>query len=499
MVISQKQGGVLLSYVSMATNVLVKFLYTPLLLRLLGQTEYGLYSLVISIVGYLAILEFGFGSTVTRYTVKYKTVNDYEGLKKVYGTLSIVYIVIGIIALLVCLCIVAATETIFGQTMSNDEIGKIKLMIFLCGINLLFSFPLQISTAVLTAYERFIFKNAINMIKILLEPLVIILLLYFVHIDSVGAVLTITIFNLLGLVAYYIYAVGKLDFKFYLNRFDKHLLRNIITFSASMFLLSVFEQVQFNSGQFILGMNYGAETIAVWGVAMIFVLNYRSISTAITNVFIPSFLSANFNVDNLQMESLIVKMTRMQCYVLLTILLNFILFGYEFIIMWAGDSYQLAYYASLIVMLPMTIGLLLEFCYLSQMATKNLTYRVLTLYLGFCASFVIVGVLTDITIISYAVIMALSICIGQVFCVILYILKKMHVSMSIIWENIIKVSSAPILLMVISYIVIGAVHKNGFDLVAYIISIVIFNTLLLASFYLFSMNQEEKNIISINK
>ena len=40
---------------------LIQLLYTPLLIRKLGQGEYGLYSLVYSIIGYLTILDLGFG------------------------------------------------------------------------------------------------------------------------------------------------------------------------------------------------------------------------------------------------------------------------------------------------------------------------------------------------------------------------------------------------------------------------------------------------------
>ena len=41
-----------------------------IMLRLLGQSEYGLYSLVGSIVGYLSVLDMGLGDTVVRYTAR---------------------------------------------------------------------------------------------------------------------------------------------------------------------------------------------------------------------------------------------------------------------------------------------------------------------------------------------------------------------------------------------------------------------------------------------
>ena len=56
--ISQKKSGVILSYISYGVYMLSAFLYTPIMLRLLGQSEYGLYQLVNSVVSYLGVLAF---------------------------------------------------------------------------------------------------------------------------------------------------------------------------------------------------------------------------------------------------------------------------------------------------------------------------------------------------------------------------------------------------------------------------------------------------------
>lgn len=496
---NQKKGGILLSYVSMGANVLVKFLYTPILLRLLGQAEFGLYSLVISIVGYLAILDLGFGSTVTRYTVQYKSANDQNGLKRLYSTLSVIYIIIGIIAMLVCCGINIFSSTLFGGAMSDVEIDKLRLMIFLCGINLLFSFPLQISSSVLIAYERFIFKNAINMAKILMEPIVMLLLLYFVHIDSVGAIVVVTLFNLLGYLAFYIYSIHKLNFSFNLRYFDKQLIKKLLTFSVSMFLLMLFEQLQYNSGQFVLGMNYGTEVVAVWGVAMIFIYNYRSISSAITNVFMPSFFSLCYADNNSDTNKVIVKMSRIQCFILLTIMLNFIIFGYRFIDLWAGDGYQDAYYASVIVMIPMTLSLLLEFCYLYQMAKKKLTYRIVTLFSCFAISFLGVFFIFGISLLSFAWIMAMSIILGQIVCVIFFIHSRMQNVIKGLWTNILKVSSVPLLMTILFVILSKTILPEYNSIWTFISSIIVFNLLLFLCFWVFSMNIEERKMIRIGQ
>ena len=69
MKVNQLRVGTLLSYVNLAIGSIIPMIYTPIMLRILGQAEYGLYSLSNSIVGYLSLLNFGFGSTIIRLSL----------------------------------------------------------------------------------------------------------------------------------------------------------------------------------------------------------------------------------------------------------------------------------------------------------------------------------------------------------------------------------------------------------------------------------------------
>ena len=64
---NQKKAGVLLSYGQTALSTLISLTYTPVMLRLLGQSEYGLYTLVSGFVSNLSLLSFGLGSAYMRY------------------------------------------------------------------------------------------------------------------------------------------------------------------------------------------------------------------------------------------------------------------------------------------------------------------------------------------------------------------------------------------------------------------------------------------------
>ena len=78
MMINQLKAGAALNYVSIMLNMVVGLVYTPYMLRMLGQSEYGLYSLAASIIAYLTVLDLGFGNAIVRYTAKFEA----EGKKR---------------------------------------------------------------------------------------------------------------------------------------------------------------------------------------------------------------------------------------------------------------------------------------------------------------------------------------------------------------------------------------------------------------------------------
>ena len=79
---NQLKAGAALNYVVIVLNIAVGLLYTPYMLRMMGQSEYGLYSLVASVIAYPTILDLGLGNAIVRYTAKYraegKTKEQYE-------------------------------------------------------------------------------------------------------------------------------------------------------------------------------------------------------------------------------------------------------------------------------------------------------------------------------------------------------------------------------------------------------------------------------------
>ena len=104
------------------------------MLKCMGQSEYGLYSLVASLIAYLSVLDLGFGNAMVRYTSK---ADDEKEKSKINGLFLFLYIIIGAVAFLIGLIIVFNVNKIFAASLTSTEIEKSKILLYRASANVL--------------------------------------------------------------------------------------------------------------------------------------------------------------------------------------------------------------------------------------------------------------------------------------------------------------------------------------------------------------------------
>ena len=95
---NQVKIGSVLSYLQMALSVLIQLVYTPIMIRLLGKNEYGLYQTIASTIAMLSVLSLGFNSGYIRYYAIYKKEDNQNSISKLNGLFLIIFSIIGLYA-----------------------------------------------------------------------------------------------------------------------------------------------------------------------------------------------------------------------------------------------------------------------------------------------------------------------------------------------------------------------------------------------------------------
>ena len=93
---TQMSLGVVLSYLTIAVKLLSGILYTPIVLHTLGQSQYGVYSLCTSFIGYMTILNAGVNAAYIRFYVQEKMIHE-DNVEKLNGLFFKIFIILSII------------------------------------------------------------------------------------------------------------------------------------------------------------------------------------------------------------------------------------------------------------------------------------------------------------------------------------------------------------------------------------------------------------------
>lgn len=497
MAVSQIKTGALLSYLSIFLGSAISIIYTPFMLRLMGQSEYGLMSLSNSVVGYLGLLNLGIGSAMVRYISKYKEMGDTEMEHAVTTLFLYVYLGIAIVANIVGGCFAYNIELFFDQTLTVDETSKLRVLVALMTFNVAIGMVSSVFYAIMMAYERFIFTKAVGVINTLLTPIVNVLLLYIGY-RSVGLTIASTALNLLNFLIVVIYSFHRLGFKIEKKKFDPAFLQELFGFSFFVFMAMIVDKVYWGTDQFILGAVSGTVAVAVYSVGASFNGYLMSFSTAITGLFLPRLTQMDVNhASDQEFTDLFIKVGRIQFIILSFILCGFIIFGKAFIRLWAGPDYSEAYWIAIVTLVPFVIPLIQNLGLQLLYARNKHKFRSMVLF-----GIAVVNVALSIPMaklyggVGCALVTGISYIIGQGFILNWYYYKKMRIDIPLFWKQILPIFSVVVVICIVGIIFCRKVEVNSWQTMSSLV--VGYIALFFLLIWLFAMNQFEKHLIFRN-
>ena len=491
---SQLKIGALLSYAVLALHNLVGLLYTPFMLRMMGKSEYGLYSIAASIIAYLTVLDLGFGNAIVRYTAKYRAEGKIEEQYKMFGMFFLLYCGIGLIALLLGGILCFNAEHIFDAAMTANELSRTKVILALMVLNLAITFPFSLFGSIITAYEQFVFQKVIAIVRIILNTVTMIVLLNLGY-KAIAMVVVTTIFNVLTLGLNFWYCKQYVKIKLKFAKFKWGFLKEVSIYSFWIFLNAIMDRIYWSTGQFVLGAYVGTAAVAVFAVAIQLEHMYMGFSTAISGVFLPKVTAMTVrDSDGKAISDLFVKTGRIQYCVMILVLTGFFLFGRQFIHLWAGDGYDDAYIIAMLFFVPLTVPLIQNLGITILQARNQMKFRSL-LYL--VISLVSLGAQIPLSKyyggIGCACAIAGALVLGQILVMNVYYQVKQKIDIVRFWIEIIKMSIVPGVLTVLAYYVL---QQYALDSVVKLIAgIVLYLLVYLPLFFALSMNAYERDLI----
>ncbi len=367
--------GAIISYFSIGVNMLCGILYTPWMIRMIGQSDYGLYTLATSVIS-LVTVDFGMGLAVSRFVSKYRAEGKQEEANnfvaivyKLYGLLTV--ILMAVLGIMYCFL------DRIGAALTTQEFEKFRVIFLIVATATVFCFPFTTTDGMLTSYEKFIQAKLCDLFNRVGTVLLVIIVLLTGH-GLFALVFTNMSLNVVTVILKLIVLRTQTPLRVNWKFFDKKVLKLVLSFSVWVTITSLAQRLVINITPTILSAVAGSAAIAIFAVAKNLEYFAFVLTNAIRGMFMPKIsriLAKNEESSKEEILDLMIRVGRFQTYIIGLIVAGFLIVGREFIHFWVGDAYAAAFYCFLFLVVTNLVEYPQQIADTTLVATNNVKVR----------------------------------------------------------------------------------------------------------------------------
>jgi O-antigen/teichoic acid export membrane protein len=378
----QIKNAVILSFFNIGLTNIIGLILTPFIVFKLGSSEYGLYSLIGSLIAYLNLMDFGLNNSVVRFVSKYQAEKKTLEEQKFLGTTLFVYLLISVLLLVLGFCIYLNLKFIFKNSLTSDQLNDARVMFLILMFNIAVTLPGGTFGAICTAYRSFVFPKALQIVKYILRSITVLCVLQ-IGGRAIALVVIDTIFNIIFIFISLYYCVNKLKIKFDFRGSHKERVREIFSYSIWIFIIVIVQTFQWNAGQIIIGINNNTEMVAVFSIGIMLGSYLGAFAGVFNTLLLPKAATdVSANTSGFELTKSMIRIGRVNVFVSFVIITGFALLGKDFINLWLGVEFIDAWRVALIIMLVTIIPLSQSFG-LSILEVKNkIKYRSIAVFIN---------------------------------------------------------------------------------------------------------------------
>lgn len=494
---NQLKAGIILNYVNMGIGNLIPVFYTPIMLSLLGQNEYGLYKLSSSVTSYLSLISMGLGAAITRYLIKARTEKGTEAEERTLGLFVVIFNIIAVAAVLVGLVLIANLYRWYGASLTAAELGRMKILVLLMVLNMALGFSVSPYMSIVTSHEKFLFYQSMNIMLTCVGPILNLVVLFF-GAASVGMAAVTLGISIITRVVYQFYITRKMSIKPRFKNLPVYQLREVLVFSFWVFLANVVGQLYNATDTVMIGMVPSLATtgVAVYNVGIMLSNIIGGISTGVSSLLTPTVNRMVFEGANGEsLTTLAIRVGRIQGLIAALLISGFVSFGKPFIYLYVGPGYEDAYWVALWIAIPAMIFLVQSVCLSIITASNKHQFRSI-MYL-IIAILNVIGTWLFLKIgkgvIGAACMTGLATVIGHGIMMNWYYWKKTEIDIIRFWQEISKLFIIPVTMCGVMHMVNRFI--SFYSIAALIAGIVLFSCTYFLFVWIFILHPEEKEKI----
>jgi len=293
------------NYLGLLFNIAVRLAVLPFVVHRLGNDAFGIYSIVSVVIGYASLLEFGIGTSLSKFVAELGARKEFARLNAMIGTAIVMYLVLGVTGCAVLILLTGTfVHTVFNIPVDLVEAAKIVFIISACAFTV--SFVIGIYGNIIHGLQR---HDIFNKILIFMSAL-----------RNIGGVVVLWLgYGLVEFVAYQALSgiAGISAMAFFAKRllpqismiprqFDWGAVRTITNFSFAVFINQISSKFMGTLDKIIVGIFLPVSQVTIYSIGVTVVLLLWRIPAMVTSALTP----ASSELDALQRPEAIQTMVR---------------------------------------------------------------------------------------------------------------------------------------------------------------------------------------------
>lgn len=316
----------------------VTFFMTPVLVKNLGNHDYGIWELVVVAIGYMGLLDLGIRPAISRFIAFYRSREDRHSLLMTYSTAFVYMLMLGIIAFFSALILAYSRPGLLAG--EGNDLVRYQWLLLIVGMQMVFMFPGQIAESSLEGFQKYYLSNNINVLFLLANSALI-----YMYITPTNALLLVAastaVASALKYVLFYMIAARQHDYPAYFASIflSMDAFRNIFRFSLKTFIQGMANTVSMSVDRLIISVYDQVSVIIYFVLPANLIRISDGLIATMTNAMMPFFADLHGRNDKDNAKKYFLFGSKVVFSVVVLVSIGIYLLGSIFIGYWIGNEY----------------------------------------------------------------------------------------------------------------------------------------------------------------
>jgi len=326
------------NWIAFAISVGVAFFLSPFIVHHLGNIAYGVWTLVVSMISFMSLLDLGLRGAVTRFVARHHAQGDH--LESSHAVSAAFWLRMWISLLVITASALMAVLSPMIFHIPADLHLSTRCAIILMGTSLALTLSFGVFGGVLVALHRFALVSCVTVIQTLLRAAGAVWLLKSGH-GILGLAIwefTVTLLanTSLAVLCFRVYPELRIS----LQRPDTAILRQFLNYSSYVFVIHCAVQLIYYTDNLIVGFFISTSAVTFYAIGGSLLDYLRQVVSSVTTVFMPLASSFEARGEKDQLRRLLIQGTRGSILIASPIAVALFFRGHTFIQLWMGGQYE---------------------------------------------------------------------------------------------------------------------------------------------------------------